>query len=460
MSKTNFEKDEADRAAIKDHLDFLDGELIRHAAMPLLIQEADDYLIEAAENKKQLIDNQRNMRHHAPKTIDMGPYILGYNSLLAQATRLHAAFHGIRMSFPVTARPPPAAAASTGATQSIKLPPLELPRFSGNLQEWVSFRDLYTTAIHNSSLSKVEKLTQLKALLTGEAARQIRSIVLSEANYDVAWKALNERYENNRELLISILKRLTTQPSITTSSATSLRTLIDTTKECVRSLEILTIPTQHWDAMIFFILFTKLDNMSRELWESTLPDTSIPDLNKMYEFLEQRARALAASSAPPPRQQQMKQPQGHVRAHHAETSRCPLGCSKKHFLIYCPEFQKLNPHQRSGKAKKLNRCLNCLAEGHQTSNCRSQHTCKTCKRKHHSMLHFAQEGGTQQQESTQGQIQNHHLYSNNSIRTGILATSLVQVHAPSGGNMRRALLLYCFTTGPQTPSLPKKQQRQ
>ncbi len=157
----------------------------------------------------------------------------------------------------------------------------------------------------------MEKLTQLKSLLTGEAARQVRNLVLSEANYDIAWKALCDRYENNRELLVSLLKRLTTQAPISTATATSLRALVDTTKECVRSLEVLALPTQHWDAMILYILFSKMDNTSRELWEQSLPDTNIPQLSSIYDFLEQRSRALAASSTPQYRhqQQQLRQPQ-------------------------------------------------------------------------------------------------------------------------------------------------------
>ncbi len=439
MVLTNLEKDEADRLAITDHLDFLETELTRHAATPLLSQEATDYLKEVAASKSQLIGNQRNMRHHAPKTTDMTAYVAEYNLLLAKATRLHAAFHGIMMSFPVTASPPPPPPTG-GTTPSIKLPTLELPKFGGNLQDWISFRDLFTSAIHNSSLSNVDKLTHLKSLVTGEAARQIRNIVLSDGNYDVAWKTLSERYENNRELLFTLLKRLFNQTAITTATSTALRSLVDTTKECVRSLEVLTRPTQHWDDILIYVLISKLDLSSRAFWEQTLPDTSIPTLSKVYEFLEQRARALEACPVETRQQQQTRpQQQPRVRAHHADI-KCPLGCPKIHPLYMCAEFRKMTPQQRLSEVKRLNRCLNCLTDGHLSSACPSKHSCKTCQRKHNTMLHLGQDGGNQQRSSPQPDVQSHHIYQSNSINAGMLATALVCVTPAVGVNLGRALI--------------------
>jgi len=43
-------------------------------------------------------------------------------------------------------------------------------------------------------MSKIEKFTQLKSLLTGDAAFQVKDITLSDANYDIVWANLEERY--------------------------------------------------------------------------------------------------------------------------------------------------------------------------------------------------------------------------------------------------------------------------
>lgn len=444
MAPTIFEKAEADRTAIKDHLDFLETELVRHTTTPLTQSEVNDYKEETALNKKELMELHKIMRQSAPKALDMTNHVAEYNILLRLSSRLHSGFHGIQQSFPipvVTVNPPPSC-----SSHHIKLPAMELPKFSGNLQEWVSFRDIFTNAVHHSKLTNVEKLTQLKALLTGEAARQVRSIILSDANYDIAWKSLEDRYENNRELLFSILKRLTNQQALTSSSATSLRSLIDTTKECVRQLEVLAIPTQHWDAFLLYLLFSKIDPSSRELWEQSLPDTTIPSLSKMYDFLEQRARALAASSTTVQRVQPKPQhQQPHVRAHHVATPNCKLGCSTGHPVFRCPQFQKQNPTQRSESIKRSNLCFNCLNDGHNSSTCPSQFRCKKCSRKHHTMLHL--DGGqTQQQNGDQDNnqppaVRNNHVYQNHGkLNVGVLATAKIQVQTSNGNHLIRSLV--------------------
>lgn len=294
---TSFEKDESDREYIRDNVEFLQTQLDSHKTTKLTKIQVKQFLDQVEDTQQSLSTNHSNMRHHAPKSTDMKSFVADYFDLRNHLSRLFSSFHGLYASFPAdTATPPPTSTSTHHPPAGIKLPPLELPKFSGNLQEWVSFRDMFKTTIDASSLSKVEKLTQLKALLTGEAARQIRSLVLSESNYNIAWKALQDRYENNRELLFSTMRRMFSQTALSTSSSIHLRSLIDTTTECVRQLEVLSLPSDKWDAMLIYLLFSKLDPATRELWEQSLPDTNIPSLTKPFEFLEQRARALAAGS--------------------------------------------------------------------------------------------------------------------------------------------------------------------
>lgn len=51
-------------------------------------------------------------------------------------------------------------------TQRAKLPKIELKTFSGDLEDWLSFKNLFTSLIHNvTSLPKVEKLHYLRSVL-------------------------------------------------------------------------------------------------------------------------------------------------------------------------------------------------------------------------------------------------------------------------------------------------------
>ena len=53
---------------------------------------------------------------------------------------------------------------------SVKLPKLEIPSFSGEKLKWAEFRDSFEEAVHlNTSVSEVEKLNYLSSKLSGEA---------------------------------------------------------------------------------------------------------------------------------------------------------------------------------------------------------------------------------------------------------------------------------------------------
>lgn len=87
-----------------------------------------------------------------------------------------------------------------------KLPPIPIPKFSGNYTDWISFRDLYLSLIHNdTTLSKIEKHHYLKSCLSGEAEQLLKNFTLTESNYDDAWKKLVERYNNKRIIVNNIL---------------------------------------------------------------------------------------------------------------------------------------------------------------------------------------------------------------------------------------------------------------
>lgn len=91
----------------------------------------------------------------------------------------------------------------------IKLPELKLPSFSGKLREWITFRDSFISMIHgNEHLAPIDKFTYLRTSLTGDALREIASIELTAANYSIAWKTLQDSYENKKLIAKSYIDAL------------------------------------------------------------------------------------------------------------------------------------------------------------------------------------------------------------------------------------------------------------
>lgn len=123
-------------------------------------------------------------------------------------------------------------------TCNIKLPKISIPIFSGNYSEWTTFKDLYLSLIHNnSSLDSVQKMHYLKSHLSGEAEQLLRHVSVTAANYNDAWLTLNNRYNNKKYLVNSLLKRFMNQPGITIESCKGLKDLLDVTNDTLNGLK-------------------------------------------------------------------------------------------------------------------------------------------------------------------------------------------------------------------------------
>lgn len=127
----------------------------------------------------------------------------------------------------------------------VKLPKIELPSFDGNLLEWNSFNDLFSALVDkNPNLSKVEKLQYLKSTLKGETDVLLKSVLITDANYDEAWRMLKDRYDNTKMIVYAHIKELLSFPAMKAESPQGLKGLLDHTVQQVRALKVLKQPVQ------------------------------------------------------------------------------------------------------------------------------------------------------------------------------------------------------------------------
>ncbi|XP_054267417.1 uncharacterized protein LOC128989543 [Macrosteles quadrilineatus] len=61
--------------------------------------------------------------------------------------------------------------------------------------------------------------------------------------------------------------------------------------------------------------------------------------------------------------------------------------SNEHKIYACSVFQNKSPHERHNLVKENHRCVSCLGH-HNLKDCHSQTSCRTCNKKHHTLLHF------------------------------------------------------------------------
>ena len=174
----------------------------------------------------------------------------------------------------------------------VKLPEASLPKFSGKYEDWLSFRDAFTSMIHSQSdLNNIEKLQYLKSAVTGEASNKIKNLSITDGNYDRAWKLLQNAYADKRLIIarhLSLLLRLLVQNK---ESAEGLRRLADETQQHLESLKSLDIAVT--EEIVVQILEEKLHRATAEKWEETLKRDTFPRLDEMIDFLYKVASRLS-----------------------------------------------------------------------------------------------------------------------------------------------------------------------
>ncbi|XP_036138905.1 uncharacterized protein LOC118644436 [Monomorium pharaonis] len=318
---------------------------------------------------------------------------------------------------------------------NVRLPKLDLPKFSGKYDEWVPFCNAFRSAIHsNPSLSNVHKLQYLRAATNGDAHKVICSLEISDENYPVAWNLLNERYDNKRVIVQSHLKALIELPIMKKESAAELRQIADGAARHVQALKALKRPTDNSDDLLVYLLSAKLDPNTTRDWQKSLANDKLPTFQEFSSFLVQQCQVLestqrssgaGARNATSRSQSDSKQK---TTCNAAVQSKCNY-CQAGHSIYQCKKFSALSVQQRIENARSRKLCLNCLRPAdHATRQCPSG-SCRVCSRKHNTLLHL------QGSASDQAKVEDETNQVSNPIEaTASNSTNVVATHSYRAGS--------------------------
>ncbi|XP_064083097.1 uncharacterized protein LOC135199108 [Macrobrachium nipponense] len=223
---------------------------------------------------------------------------------------------------------------------NVKLPKLELPKFSGEVTQWQSFWDQYTSHID---------ATDLPALLNG----QVNINVSGPKGVAQLWKLRDD-------ILIHI-----------------------------RSLEALGVTGKQCEVFLTPIILSRLPSELRLEWARD-GDGHESDLDWLLTFLDkeisrlERSEAFKGKSSSEEKKIESKSSKDKVysaAALHAsskqENTMCSF-CGKKHKSENCFGVLELSGKERGEKIRSLGLCFKCLKSGHMSRECKARTRCTKC----------------------------------------------------------------------------------
>ncbi|XP_012524163.1 uncharacterized protein LOC105829678 [Monomorium pharaonis] len=346
-------------------------------------------------------------------------------------------------------------------SHQVRLPRVDLPRFTGNYSDWLSFRELFQAlVVTNPSLSAVEKLQYLKSSIGGSAASLLKNTALTAANFQRSWEALISFYENKRLLVDAELHSLMNLKKMTKESGAELEQLYTNLLEIYRSLEALQRPIDKWDDFLVFIVTQCLDPESAKAWELHLGSLQEPPTwAQLDEFLIARLRALRSFERSRAEKLSNKLRPLVVKSHFQgkekevpnNTSYTCSICSEQHHTAACSQFSSKTRNQKLALISKHQLCFNCLGL-HRVSNCTTTRRCQRCGKKHHTSIHLEMsQAATSKQnldettesmdKSTEAQVFFSHSPLPYSRHQVLLATARLHVSSPRGNVIKTRALI-------------------
>ncbi|GFU11517.1 DUF1758 domain-containing protein [Trichonephila clavipes] len=278
---------------------------------------------------------------------------------------------------------------------SIRLPQIPLPEFSGVIAEFSNFNNQFINLISNNEhLNDSQKLYYLRDSLKEEA----KLLESPSDSFDSLFKALEDRYENKRQLIDSHVLEIINYEKIYSESAKELRALMDCINRNIRALKVLKYEQNDLsDIILINIILQKIDKESRKQFELSLKTAEVPTFDSTMKFLEKRSAVLENIARIPSTKMIHKNTAMSTKAKSLVVNSkkitvkpCIL-CRNSHPLYKCIAFQNMSVECRKKFVSNNKLCINCLRL--HSGACMSKYKCTVsgCKGLHHSLLHDSDE---------------------------------------------------------------------
>ena len=302
--------------------------------------------------------------------------------------------------------------ANEPAAAQVRLPKLELPKFNGEVTEWQSFWDQFSSHVDNSDIPVISKFSYLASLLEGEAKSVISGLSHTSVNYKTACDLLKERFGRPERMIFAHVQALLNGKVPVKAGGPKYVSLLwnlqDELLTHIRSLEALGVSGKQCEVFLTPIILARLPSELRLEWarkgaghESDLEwllkflQQEIETIERSETFKDVTSRNSEAPSVGLPDERRKCHSRGsrgkvvsttsalHTSSEVDDYSICVF-CKKKHKSEKCFEMLKLSGLERSEKIKSTGLCFKCLKQGHVAKGCFAR--CKKCNGNHNLLM--------------------------------------------------------------------------
>ena len=287
---------------------------------------------------------------------------------------------------------------------NVKLPKLELPKFNGEITQWQSFWEQFSSHIDDTELPVISKLTYLLSLLEGPARNVVQGVPHTSASYKTVVDLLKERFGKTERIIhahVQALLSLQVPVEQGKNYISQLWILRDEVVKHTRSLEALKVTGKQCEVLLTPIIVSRLPADLRLNWSRDCVGHE-SDLEWLLNWLKKEIEILERSDMYKNHTSSVSKP--HVKyeerkkyfskenkdrlftasALHAVSSTESVSCvfcnKNNHKSEKCYKFLALEGQQKFDRIKELNICFKCFRHGHFSKKCKVK--CGKCEGNH------------------------------------------------------------------------------
>ncbi|XP_049294183.1 uncharacterized protein LOC125769492 [Anopheles funestus] len=272
------------------------------------------------------------------------------------------------------------------------------------------------------AVENISALERFQAQFSGDDAKQIpealEDLERHKEGFFAAVSKLEELDDSNEAIEACIMERINIEerlreyyrklhylPAVQSESVEKLTCLVDEFSRYVNGFVKLNEPVDSWDTPLSNMLLMKLDRATLLAWEKHSVHFPKDRYKEVIAFVQDRIQILKSTNnftsdtndsaskvagtfrSSASRRSIAQAASSRSFPPSAPTHKCPLQCVDSHLLRSCPVFTGKDVNQRREIVSSKHLCWNCLSDSHQLKACKSDYACRTCRQRHHTLLH-------------------------------------------------------------------------